>query len=214
MTKLILATNNKNKLREIHEMLAGTGIHAVSLAEADISAEIAETGTTFAENAAIKAQTIYDMMLERGECCYVLADDSGLAVDALDGAPGVFSARWAGENASDAELIAKLITEMQDVPDGQRGARFVCVMCLITPAGKQHFFTGTVEGTILHKARGKKGFGYDPVFAYQGCSFAEIPAAKKNAVSHRHNALVQVENFFTGHPSAAGRNRNAEEDAE
>ena len=199
MTKLILATNNKNKLREIHEMLAGTGIHVVSLAEAGISAEIAETGTTFDENAAIKAQAIYDMMLERGERCYVLADDSGLAVDALDGAPGVYSARWAGEGASDAELIAKLLTEMQNVPDGQRGARFVCVMCLITPEGERHFFTGAVAGTILHESRGKMGFGYDPVFAYQGCSFAEIPAAKKNAVSHRHNALAQVEMYLREH---------------
>lgn len=198
MTKLILATNNKNKLREIHEMLAGTGIHALSLADAGISAEIEETGATFAENAAIKAKAIYDIMLERGERCYVLADDSGLSVDALDGAPGVFSARWAGGGASDADLIAKLLSEMQDVPDGQRGAHFACVMCLIKPDGTQHFFTGTVEGTILRRPHGKNGFGYDPVFAYQGCSFAEIPAARKNAVSHRHHALMQVEEFFTG----------------
>ena len=200
MTKLILATNNKNKLREIREMLAGTGIHAFSLGEAGITAEIEETGTTFAENAAIKARAIYGMMRERGEACYVLADDSGLSVDALNGAPGIYSARWAGEQATDAELIGKLLTEMKDVPDGQRGAHFACVMCLITPDGQEHLFTGKVEGTILHGARGKKGFGYDPVFAYQGCSFAEIPPAKKNAVSHRHNALVQVEDFFTGHP--------------
>ncbi|MBR3418746.1 MAG: RdgB/HAM1 family non-canonical purine NTP pyrophosphatase [Oscillospiraceae bacterium] len=198
MTKLILATNNKNKLREIHEMLAGTGIHALSLGEAGISAEIEETGTTFEENAAIKAKAIYDIMLERGERCYVLADDSGLSVDALDGAPGVYSARWAGEGASDADLIAKLLDAMKDVPDGQRGAHFACVMCLIKPDGTQHFFTGKVGGTILRKARGKNGFGYDPVFAYQGCSFAEIPAARKNAVSHRHHALMQVEEFFTG----------------
>ena len=207
MKKLILATNNKNKLREIHEMLAGTGIHAASLSEAGITAEIEETGSTFAENAAIKAQAIYEMMLARGERCYVLADDSGLTVDALDGVPGVYSARWAGEGASDADLIAKLLSKMKDVPDGQRGAQFVCVMCLIEPDGTQHLFTGTVAGTILHEARGEKGFGYDPVFAYQGCSFAEIPAAKKNAVSHRHNALMQVEDFFTGHP--AGTKGNA-----
>ena len=196
MTKLILATNNKNKLREIHEMLAGTGIHVVSLAEAGISAEIAETGTTFDENAAIKAQAIYDMMLERGERCYVLADDSGLAVDALDGAPGVYSARWAGEHASDADLIAKLLHEMREIPDGRRGAHFACVMCLITPDGEEHFFSGKVEGEILHEIRGENGFGYDPVFGYHGRSFAEIPAEEKNAVSHRHNALVQVTAFL------------------
>ena len=196
MTKLILATNNKNKLREIREMLAGTEIHVISQGEAGISADAEETGKTFAENAAIKAQAIRAVMQARGERCYILADDSGLAVDALDGAPGVYSARWAGENATDAERIDKLLHEMRDVPDGKRSARFVCVMCLITPAGEEQFFTGTVEGTILREPRGENGFGYDPVFAYQGCSFAEIPAARKNTVSHRHNALAQVEDWF------------------
>ena len=199
MTKLILATNNKNKLREIHEMLAGTGIHVISQSEAGIDLDAEETGTTFAENAAIKAQAIRTVMQTRGKSCYILADDSGLAVDALNGAPGVYSARWAGENATDADRIEKLLTEMRDVPDGQRGAYFACVMCLITPEGEQLLFTGRVEGTIMREPRGKNGFGYDPVFAYEGCSFAEIPSAKKNTVSHRHNALAQVEPWFRAH---------------
>ena len=190
--KLILATNNKNKLREIREMLADTDVSVVSQREAGYDADADETGSTFAENAAIKAECIRQLALQNGESCMILADDSGLSVDALNGEPGVRSARWAGEGASDADLIAKLMREMLDVPDGRRGAHFACVMCLITPDGEQHFFEGKVEGEILRECRGENGFGYDPVFGYKGRSFAEIPANEKNAVSHRHNALVQV----------------------
>ena len=194
MTKHEAAACNQqqNKLREIREMLADTEITVVSQREAGYDAEPEETGTTFAENAAIKAECIRQRALERGEHCFVLADDSGLSVDALDGAPGVYSARWAGEGASDADLISKLLREMRDVPAGSRGAHFACVMCLITPEGERHFFEGKVEGEILFESRGENGFGYDPVFGYAGRSFAEIPAEEKNAVSHRRNALVQV----------------------
>ena len=194
--KLVLATNNKNKLREIREMLADTGIEVLSQREAGFDADADETGSTFAENAAIKANCIRQMAAEQGLSCCILADDSGLSVDALDGAPGVYSARWAGEDASDADLIAKLLHEMQNVPDGQRGAHFACVMCLITPDGAEHLFYGKVQGEILRECRGENGFGYDPVFGYQGRSFAEIPAEEKNAVSHRHNALVQVTDWL------------------
>ena len=194
--KLILATNNKNKLREIREMLADTDISVVSQREAGYDADADETGATFAENAAIKAECIRQLAQQNGESCMILADDSGLSVDALNGEPGVRSARWAGEGASDADLIAKLMREMQDVPDGRRGAHFACVMCLITPDGEQHFFAGKVEGEILRECRGENGFGYDPVFGYEGRSFAEIPANEKNAVSHRHNALVQVTDWL------------------
>lgn len=196
MAKLILATNNKNKLREIREMLADTEIQVLSQREAGIEADADETGKTFAENAAIKANTIWEIMHARGEACYVLADDSGLAVDALDGAPGVYSARWAGEDATDADRIAKLLAEMRNVPDGERGAHFACVMCLITPAGEQQFFEGRAEGVILRECRGENGFGYDPVFGYGGRSFAELSAAEKNAVSHRYYALTQVVAWF------------------
>lgn len=190
--KLVLATNNKNKLREIREMLADTQIEVLSQKEAGFDADADETGSTFAENAAIKAECIRQMAKAQGISCCILADDSGLSVDALGGAPGVYSARWAGEHATDADLIAKLLHEMRDVPDGRRGAHFACVMCLITPDGEEHLFSGKVEGEILREVRGENGFGYDPVFGYQGRSFAEIPAAEKNAVSHRHNALIQV----------------------
>ena len=192
MEKLILATNNRNKLREIREMLAETNISVLSQAEAGYDIEVEENGLTFAENAEIKAREIRAAAEKNGEKPLVLADDSGLSVDALNGAPGVFSHRWAGENATDDDRISKLLREIQHVPDGQRGAHFACVMCLIDAEGTAHFFEGRVEGTILHAPSGENGFGYDPVFGYGEKSFAELSAEEKNAVSHRRNALVKL----------------------
>jgi len=196
MVKLILATNNKNKLREIREMLADTDVFVVAQAEAGYDFDVEETGTTFAENAEIKAEAIWNAARERGEVCYVLADDSGLSVDALNGEPGVFSHRWAGEHATDADRIAKLLDALREIPDEKRGAHFACCMCLITDDGVHHIFEGRVEGVILHTPRGENGFGYDPVFGYGDRSFAELSAEEKNAVSHRHNALTQVLAYF------------------
>lgn len=196
MAKLILATNNQNKVREIREMLCGTQFDVVSQKDAGIQINVEENGSTFAENAALKAEAIWKLAQERGESCCVLADDSGLAVDALNGEPGVYSHRWAGEDADDAARIAKLLDVMQAVPDGQRGAHFACVMCLMTPDGRQHLFEGKVEGEILRAPCGENGFGYDPVFGYQGRSFAQISAEEKNAVSHRADALRQVAGFL------------------
>ena len=194
--KLLLATNNQNKLREIREMLESTGVSVISQSEAGIACEVEENGTTFAENAAIKAEAIWALAAAGGQHCYVLADDSGLSVDALNGEPGVYSHRWAGENATDADRILKMLSVMKKVPDGERGAHFACCMCLIEPNGEKHHFEGKVEGTILHEARGQNGFGYDPVFGYGDKSFAELSADEKNAVSHRHNALKQVLDYF------------------
>ena len=150
------------------------------------------------ENAEIKAEAIWAIAAAGGLHCYVLADDSGLSVDALNGEPGVYSHRWAGENATDADRILKMLRVMKEVPDEQRGAHCACNMCLIAPDGKKHHFEGRVEGAILREARGQNGFGYDPVFGYGGRSFAELSADEKNAVSHRHNALMQVLDFFRG----------------
>ena len=194
--KLILATNNKNKLREIREMLADTQISVVSQAEAGYDVDVDETGTTFAENAEIKARAIYDLAAENGESCYVLADDSGLSVDALGGEPGVYSHRWAGEHATDADRIAKLLHVLETVEKARRTAHFACCMCLVDPSGEAHSFEGRVEGVILDAPRGENGFGYDPVFGYGDRSFAELSAEEKNAVSHRHNALQQVAAYF------------------
>lgn len=189
MAKLILATNNQNKVREIRDMLGSTDFTVLTQAEAGCDLEVEETGATFAENAALKARAIHSAV---GGNCWTLADDSGLAVDALDGQPGVYSHRWAGEDATDADRIAKLLDALRDTPNGQRGAHFACVMCLIALDGTEQLFEGRVNGEILHAPRGENGFGYDPVFGYQGRSFAELSAEEKNAVSHRHNALSQV----------------------
>ena len=188
MKTIVAATRNKHKIEEIGAITGRFGMEIISRDEAGIPpVEIPETGKTFEENSYIKA---YEIMKLCGQI--TVADDSGLVVDCLDGAPGVYSARWAGETASDSDLIAKLLHEMRNVPDGKRQAHFACVMCLAAPGGEMQFFEGRVEGEILRESRGENGFGYDPVFGYQGRSFAEIPAAEKNAVSHRYNALVQV----------------------
>lgn len=189
---LILATNNQNKLREIREMLSDTALNVCGQREAGIDLAVEENGTTFAENAAIKAQAIFDLQSAKNQNCYVLADDSGLCVDALDGAPGVYSHRFAGEDATDAQRCEKLLSLMKAVPRAQRGAHFVCAMCLIAPDGTQYAVEGRVDGCIGYAPHGENGFGYDPVFEINGRSFAEFTAEEKNAVSHRKRALEQV----------------------
>lgn len=189
--KLILATNNKNKLREIREMLAD--VEVVSLNDVGINIDVEETGTTFEENAIIKARTIYDMLDEH---CFVLADDSGLCVKALNNGPGIYSHRFAGEDATDEERINKLLEELSYHPGSDRTAYYECTMCLITPDNQTHTFDGKVYGSILHKCYGNNGFGYDPIFEYKGRTFAELTDEEKNTVSHRHNALVQVVDFL------------------
>lgn len=196
--QLILASNNKNKLREISQMLAPLGVQVISQSEAGITLEVEETGTTFAENAALKARAI---SARTGKP--VLADDSGLAVDALQGAPGVYSHRYAGENATDADRCAKLLRELADVPEAERTARFFCAMCYVAD-GEEHSFLGKVEGTIGYACEGDNGFGYDPVFRYQGRSFATLSAEEKNAVSHRADALRQVYAFMEERTEANG----------
>lgn len=179
-------------------MLAPLGVQVISQSEAGITLEVEETGTTFAENAALKARAI---SARTGKP--VLADDSGLAVDALQGAPGVYSHRYAGENATDADRCAKLLRELADVPEAERTARFFCAMCYVAD-GEEHSFLGKVEGTIGYACEGDNGFGYDPVFRYQGRSFATLSAEEKNAVSHRADALRQVYAFMEERTEANG----------
>lgn len=191
MKQIILATNNQNKLQEISQMLSPLGIQVLSQSQAGVQLDVEETGTSFAENAELKARAFYE---KTG--MPVLADDSGLAVDALNGAPGVYSHRYAGEHATDADRCAKLLEELSGVPEAQRTARFLCAMCYIDPAGTAHSFLGRVEGTIGTEPEGENGFGYDPVFRYQGKSFAVLTAEEKNAVSHRADALRQVYGYL------------------
>ena len=185
--KLVIASNNKGKIREYKQLLEKHGYEVMSQSEAGLTLEVEETGTTFAENSALKARAAYK---ELG--CAVLADDSGLAVDALDGAPGVYSARYGGID-DDKERCAYLLKNMEDVPDDKRGAHFVCTIHFIDTDGSEICVEGRVYGDISREPVGENGFGYDPVFIYKGRSFAEIPAEEKNAVSHRADALRKLE---------------------
>lgn len=182
--KVILASNNKHKLEEIKKILSPMGYEVVSQAEAGCTIDVEETGTTFEENASLKARAVYEMTKTA-----VISDDSGLEVDYLNGAPGVYSHRYAGENATDADRCAKLLSELSGVAEKDRTARFVCVLCFIDENGKETVIRGTVEGIIGTEPRGENGFGYDPVFMYGDRSFAEISGEEKNKVSHRADAL-------------------------
>lgn len=181
--KIAIATNNPGKLREIRAILGGFFDEALSLADLGIDVDIEETGTTLTENALIKARTIRDLT-----GLPALADDSGLMVDALGGAPGVYSARYAGEEHDDKKNNALLLKNLEGKP---RDAKFCSVIALCYPDGRELTAEGSVEGTILEEERGKGGFGYDPLFFSPelGKTFAEATPEEKNSVSHRSRAL-------------------------
>ncbi len=186
--KIVLASNNAHKLQELRAILTSLGMEVVAQRDMGITVEPNENGTTFEENSYIKAKTIMD-------CCGLptIADDSGLMVDALEGAPGVYSARFGGERCkTDRDRLEYLLKLMQEVPDERRTARFVSVITLLTPEGKRIVARGECPGTILHEPKGENGFGYDPVFyvAEAGCTFAQLPAEQKNRISHRARALA------------------------
>lgn len=186
MVRFIVATGNKGKLIEIREILKNYPFEVVSMSEAGIEIEIEETGCTFEENAVIKAKAISAVSNE-----IVMADDSGLEVDYLDGAPGVRSARFAGEGASDADKNNKLLGLLDGVPFEKRTARFVCVIAVVFPDGKWFTVRGSCEGYIGNKPAGTGGFGYDPLLFIPGygMTIAEMDMETKNAISHRGNAL-------------------------
>ncbi|HWQ36270.1 MAG TPA: RdgB/HAM1 family non-canonical purine NTP pyrophosphatase [Blastocatellia bacterium] len=192
-----MATTNQGKLAELRRLLSGLPCSLIGLdALAAAPPAPAETGSTFTENALLKAEYYFS---HTG--LLSLADDSGLEVDALGGAPGVYSARYAGEAASDAGRIAKLLDELKQVPDERRTARFRCSLALvgaIDAAPEQHIFEGSCEGVIARAPRGRNGFGYDPVFVDQesGRTFAELAPAEKAARSHRGRALSALRNFL------------------
>jgi XTP/dITP diphosphohydrolase len=187
--KLLLATNNAHKAQEIREILASDFSEILTMREAGIELEVEENGTTFRENALKKAEETLAYAGERFDA--VLADDSGLCADALNGAPGVYSARFSGEAHNDAANNSKLVSLMQDVPEDKRTARFCCCIALARRNMAPIVVQGEVEGTILLESRGENGFGYDPFFYYAPFqkSFAELSAEEKNSVSHRRRAL-------------------------
>ncbi|MGN0695426.1 MAG: RdgB/HAM1 family non-canonical purine NTP pyrophosphatase [Oscillospiraceae bacterium] len=181
--KIVLASGNKNKLREIREILEPLGYEVLSEKEAGAETDVEENGSTFEENAEIKARAIYDMLHVP-----VIADDSGLTVDYLNGAPGIYSARYAEEG----KRCAKLLSELEGVPDEKRGASFVCAICYMDEKGEAHFFRGECHGRIGYEKRGENGFGYDPIFLFGDKTFAELSAEEKNRVSHRAKALEKL----------------------
>lgn len=187
--KIVLATQNAGKVDELREMLTELDIEVLSLLDFPAWEEIEETGATFQENALIKAQ----VTMERTGLI-ALADDSGLEVDALGGAPGVYSARYAGEPKDDERNIDKLLEMLERVADDDRTARFRCALAVVTPDGEVFNTEGTVEGKVLRARRGSGGFGYDPVFFVPdfGRTMAELGMAQKNKLSHRAQAFHKV----------------------
>lgn len=185
MKRFVVATKNRGKLEEIRQILKGMQLEVVSMEDVGIKEDIEEYGTTFEENALIKAKEVARVSGEM-----VMADDSGLEVDYLKGAPGIYSARYGGEGATDSFKNRKLLKELADVPFDRRTARFVCAIAVVVPGGS---FTvrGTCEGYIAFEEKGENGFGYDPLFYIPeyGMTIAEMQAGQKNEISHRGNAL-------------------------
>ncbi len=189
MKKLVVATANQGKLREFRELLAGVQLKILSLADYPAMAPINESGSTFAENAIIKAEAV---MNYTGELA--LADDSGLEVDALDGRPGIYSARFAGTAGDDEANNKKLLAELTSVADTKRTARFRSAIAVASPGLPVQVVEGVCEGIIIHEPRGMGGFGYDPLFFVPalGKTFAQMAPERKNAISHRANAMIEA----------------------
>jgi len=190
MKKLIVASNNEHKIKEIREILKDFNIEILSLKDVGIDIDIEENGTTFMENAAIKANTIFNMMSDY----MVIADDTGLMVDALNGAPGVYSARFAGEHANFKKNNEKLLNLLIDVPFKKRTAKFVCSIVLIVDKDIVIKVEGESKGYIIDKYIGDSGFGYDPLFYMPEFdkTFAQMTSEQKNSISHRGNALQKL----------------------
>jgi XTP/dITP diphosphohydrolase len=188
-SEVVIATRNPGKLREIKDILAPFGWKILFLQDFPGIPEVLEDGATFAENAGKKAREI-----ARQTGRITIADDSGLVVDALQGRPGVFSSRYAGENASDRERCQKLLAEMSGVPEEKREAAFVCAIAVATPQGKTETVEGECRGKIALAPRGKQGFGYDPIFFLPDLAktMAELPPEVKNRISHRARALEKL----------------------
>lgn len=189
MFKFVIATNNKKKLAELNRILIPLGIDAVTAKEVGVDlGDVEENGETFSENAYIKAKSAFDLL--DGKYC-VVADDSGLCVDALDGRPGVFSARYGGEGLTDKDRYTLLLKEMDSVDLDNRGAHFACCICAIMTDGTVIETQGKCFGTISTEPQGDGGFGYDPVFMVSGKSFGQLSAEEKDLYSHRGKALKE-----------------------
>ena len=185
-TRLVLATRNAKKLRELEEILAAAGLDVTLEALPDSAPDVVEDGLTFAQNAVKKARSAAD-----STGLPAVADDSGLCVDALNEMPGVLSARWAGSGKDDAANLALVLDQVRDVPDTHLGAHFACAMAVALPDGEDRVVDGRLDGSLVREPRGDGGFGYDPIFLPEGhdLTTAEMPAAEKHAISHRGRAI-------------------------
>jgi XTP/dITP diphosphohydrolase len=186
--RLVLATANQHKLIELTRILAAGHVDVAlcGLAEFPGAPEVQETGATFAENALLKARA-----MAKFTGLPAVADDSGLSVDALNGMPGVLSARWSGRHGDDAANLRLVLAQVSDVPDERRGAQFVCAAALVLPNGREHVSEGVVRGSLVREPRGQNGFGYDPIFVPENSALttAEMDPADKDRISHRGKAL-------------------------
>jgi XTP/dITP diphosphohydrolase len=186
--RLVLATANPDKLVELKRILAAGHVEVdlASLAKFPGAPDVAETGATFAENALLKAHALAGFT-----GLAAIADDSGLCVDALNGMPGILSARWSGRHGDDAANLSLLLAQLADVPDGRRGAHFTCAAALVLPSGREHVTEGVMRGCLVREPRGQNGFGYDPIFVAEGgrCTNGELDSDAKDKISHRGKAL-------------------------
>lgn len=193
MERIIFATQNEKKLVEINAILEGTGLSVISMAEAGIDIDVVEDGSTFEENALKKAKEIMEV-----SGAVVLADDSGLEVDYMDKAPGIYSARFAGRDTSYVIKNQMIIDKLKDAREDERTARFVCAIAVAFPNGKNHVITETFEGVIAHESSGSHGFGYDPIFFVPEYSMTSADMSKelKNEISHRGKALRKMKDYL------------------
>lgn len=194
--RIVFATGNKDKMREIRQILGSLGMEIVSMKEADVDVDVEENGTTFAENSMIKARAVAECLATKGDHdSIVLADDSGLEIDYLNGEPGIYSARYLGKGTPYPEKNAVIISRLEGVPDEERSARFVCAISAVLPDGRELSTLGKMEGRIGYEIAGENGFGYDPIFFLPeyGKTSAEISGEEKNAISHRGKALRSME---------------------
>ena len=197
--RLVFATGNQGKMREIREIMEGSGYEIVSMKEAGVDIDIEEDGTTFEENALIKARAVHDLLPDD----LVLADDSGLAVDALGGEPGIYSARYLGHDTPYSIKNADIIRRLEGKVGKERSARFVCAIAAVFPDGTEKCVLGTIEGQIDFEEKGEHGFGFDPIFYVPelGCTTAEIPELEKNKIRHRGKALRLMRRELLEHES-------------
>ena len=199
--KVIFATGNMGKMREIRAIMSDTDAEVLSMKEADVYTDVVEDGSTFMENAFIKARAVAKLVKQKGITAAVVADDSGLVVDALNGEPGIYSARYLGEDTPYKIKNAKIIERLEGVEDEKRTARFVCAMAVVFPDGSEDCYEATYEGRIGYEEKGPNGFGYDPIFYLpdRGVYSAELDPDEKNRISHRGKALEGIKEILIKH---------------